>query len=189
MTKVYTNKSNATRAAKAFAAKHGTEFDVTGSNEAGFHAVAVCTTAVLVEAAKAAGLAVVDHSNTGKTNLQDLGLYGAGTEAAPVCPHCGVNHMDNGYQDFVGVREAGGTITFSYVCLGCAGEWGPVAPAFASIFEGYKAAGNSKCKSLRLTANEWAAGDRKGFIAAATAYGIKATTASANWACMLRGEF
>lgn len=177
MTKVYTTKSNANRAAKAAMNKTiadgytCTGFDIVGENGS--------YTYVLQ-----------DDSGTTAANLEELGLYGLGdSEETAVCPHCGTNHIGNGYQDFVGVREVGGTMELTYTCLGCGGEWGPPAPSFVSLFEGYKAAGNSKCKSLRLTAAQWAAGDRKGFIAQATACGIKPATASANWACMKRGEF
>lgn len=57
------------------------------------------------------------------TPINKLGLYGHGTsEANAVCPHCGINHMDNGYS----VDEPGHrTDERQYQCLGCGGEWGP----------------------------------------------------------------
>jgi hypothetical protein len=49
------------------------------------------------------------------------------------CPHCGI-HLSNGVTDFDGVVDAQGTVAkaakimrHEYCCLGCNGEWGPVA--------------------------------------------------------------
>jgi hypothetical protein len=55
--------------------------------------------------------------------LGSLGEWGVGvSEKSAECPHCGINHLDNGFQvhipgDFECVER-------EFCCLGCNGEWG-----------------------------------------------------------------
>ncbi|QEA09798.1 hypothetical protein PQC31_gp77 [Pseudomonas phage Iggy] len=49
------------------------------------------------------------------------------------CPHCGIDHLDNGWSDFEGIVDAQGSVeaaraimSHQYTCLGCGGEWGPL---------------------------------------------------------------
>lgn len=177
MTKTYANRSNARRAAKAAADKLGN-----------------CTFEVIPMQDGTFGYELIDTTpeqpqHDGVDDITAYGEFGAGTAEAPACPHCGIDHKANGYN--VGDEH-------EHVCLACGGEWGPVHASFAASMDAFKAAGNSKCKSLRLTAARYQElGDgregnhmytRKNFIADAMDYGIKETTASANWACTKRGE-
>lgn len=49
------------------------------------------------------------------------------------CPHCGIDHIDNGWTDFDStvdanqgdVKAALKVMTHEFSCLGCGGEWGP----------------------------------------------------------------
>lgn len=73
-----------------------------------------------------------------RVDIASLGLYGlGGDEDTARCPHCGTNHMHNGYQtaeSLSGDKVQHG-LRAEYVCLGCNGEWGPavvVAPKPAS---------------------------------------------------------
>ncbi len=50
-----------------------------------------------------------------------------------VCPHCGIDHLDNGWTDFESTVDAQGSVqaarkvqSHEYACLGCGGEWGPL---------------------------------------------------------------
>ena len=58
-----------------------------------------------------------------EVELHELGFYGLGTdEATAECPHCGTNHVSNGYavhDDDYKCDE------MKFACLGCGGEWGP----------------------------------------------------------------
>ncbi len=57
-----------------------------------------------------------------------LGLYGlGGNEDEARCPHCGVNHMGNGYQTAESLTGDGvkHKLKAEYICLACNGEWGP----------------------------------------------------------------
>jgi hypothetical protein len=189
MTKTYSSRSNATRAIVT-ALKGNDQFAhvnfVAEKVEGGYTNTATVATAAERDALVAVvGDRATVNVDSPSVALEEMGEYGSGTEEAPVCPHCGINHHDNGYSLHGpdSTHEA-----YEWCCLGCGGEWGPEIPTFGRVFEGFKAAGNSKCASLRLTAYNWDGRDRKGFIAAAVNHGIKATTASANWACMKRGE-
>jgi hypothetical protein len=166
MTKVYTTKANATRAAKTQASKAfaGLTFTV-DSVEGGF--------------------VVKQHSP-----LSTMDQFGAGTVDAPKCPHCGINHIDNGTLEAGDEDGNGDNMVFetgSFVCLACNGEWGPAPTTFAVKFEAVKAAGNSDCKALRVVAYAYN-GKRTPFINDAVAHGINKHTASTQWACMKRGE-
>jgi hypothetical protein len=166
MTKVYTTKANANRAAKTQANKAFAGLTFTVDTVEG-------------------GFVVTQHNP-----LSRMDQFGAGTEHAPKCPHCGINHIDNGTLQVGDEDGNGNNMVFeigSFVCLACNGEWGPAPTTFAVEFEAYKAAGNSKCKSLRLVATLYN-GKRTEFIRDAVACGVPTTTASANWACMKRGE-
>ena len=205
----YTTKSNANRAGK----KNCAEFTVTGSKAAGYNVCMVCRNAADTAFAAEKGFTAdnqyteealaelqgyaddaAEEAAQGTTptegELDAMDQFGAGTEAAPVCPHCGTNHMDNGYAAYADLVDLGtaGETRREYTCLGCGGEWGPVVGDFATQFECMVAMGKSKCASLRGVAHKWG-GTRKTFIAAATKHGIKEATASANWAAMVRGEW
>lgn len=56
-------------------------------------------------------------------DLEQLGEFGLGdSEESAECPHCGINHRDNGYErhgDDYKCNE------FVHACLACGGEWGP----------------------------------------------------------------
>lgn len=203
--KTYTTRSNAKRAAVKLSDKLGnllgtaaTVVDVVELADKAFGLVVTFDCAA--QAATAADL-LAGHASTitapaeaavGYTadELDAMGLYGTGTdEDTACCPHCGINHIDNGYQTADGVADAGGTIGREYVCLACGGEWGAPVQGFAAKLAAYIAGGKSKCASLRQIAHEWPKGDRKGYIAAAVAAGVKPATASANWAAMKRGEW
>lgn len=172
MTKTYANRSNARRAAKAAADKLGN-----------------CTFEVIPMQDGTFGYELIDQTpeqpqHDGVDDIAAYGEFGAGTEAAPACPHCGIDHKSNGYN--VGEER-------EHVCLACGGEWGPEHAAFAADMEAFKAEGASKCKALRLTASKWLGMEapsytRKNFIADAMEYGIKEATASANWAAAKRGD-
>lgn len=57
-------------------------------------------------------------------DINTLGAYGFGVdENSAVCPHCGINHFDNGYS-FHHAKETPHD-KFENACLGCGGEWGP----------------------------------------------------------------
>lgn len=65
--------------------------------------------------------------------LEELGEFGRGTAANPVCPHCGIDHIDNGLltaDDYEpnGTRTMyeAGLMNSEYECMGCGGQWGPV---------------------------------------------------------------
>src|SRR5690554_4439873 len=55
-------------------------------------------------------------------NMDETGL-------AAKCPHCGIDHMDNGMAQYEDMCEsspsAAKDMIGQYVCLGCLGEWGP----------------------------------------------------------------
>lgn len=55
-------------------------------------------------------------------DLDGMGLFGLGDETVSICPHCGIDHVGNGYQvhgdDFKCDER-------TFCCLGCNGEWGP----------------------------------------------------------------
>lgn len=54
--------------------------------------------------------------------LPTLGEYGLGSNDEDAkCPHCGINHKDNGWQTPEGYEGA----TNEHICLGCGGQWGP----------------------------------------------------------------
>lgn len=174
-TKIYSTKANATRAAKK-ATPEGADYEVMMEVTGGF--------TFKVNMPEAPKVAYTSDE------LAAMGDYGAGDAANPVCQHCGIDHTDNGYT-FDGDDVNGSRITLHngfYSCLACLGEWGPVNKGLAATYNGFKAAGNSMCKSLRLTAETYH-GNRKGFICDAMGAGAKEATASANWAAMKRGEF
>lgn len=71
--------------------------------------------------------------DTKSAPLADLDQYGLGFEEyGHVCPHCGINHDDNGFiiaDDYEPnsdrtYRETG-NMKHQYCCMGCNGEWGP----------------------------------------------------------------
>lgn len=74
--------------------------------------------------------------------LAALGENGLGEDAEhAVCPHCGINHKDNGYTtpDDMGANELQdrtlhqlGSQHAEHACMGCGGEWGPVRPAYVA---------------------------------------------------------
>lgn len=74
--------------------------------------------------------------------LASLGEFGEGESAADAtCPHCGVNHKDNGMTtpDDMGVNEFQdrtlhqlGTQHAEFACMGCGGEWGPVREPYVA---------------------------------------------------------
>lgn len=63
--------------------------------------------------------------------LDETGLNGH-------CPHCGIDHTDNGWSTAEGIpSDAGGDpMTNEYICLSCGQEWGPlvVEPRDYSVF-------------------------------------------------------
>lgn len=56
-------------------------------------------------------------------DLEQLGEFGLGdSEESAECPHCGINHRDNGWQ----VHGDGHKCDeMMFECLACGGEWGP----------------------------------------------------------------
>jgi hypothetical protein len=71
--------------------------------------------------------------------LAAMGEFGAGTAEAPACPHCGINHIDNGFctRDDEVANKPGVTchmegMNEAYECLGCLGRWGDVAAPYAA---------------------------------------------------------
>lgn len=65
-------------------------------------------------------------------HLASLGRFGEGeTEEDAVCPHCGTNHFQNGYQTADSLTGDGvkHELEHQFVCLGCNGEWGPKVEA------------------------------------------------------------
>lgn len=77
-----------------------------------------------------------------KVQLDTLGLYGMGDEHNPVCPHCGIDHIDNGFTtpDTPGANELQGRTLHQlgqqhaeFACMGCGGEWGPVRDAYVPV--------------------------------------------------------
>jgi hypothetical protein len=179
MTKTYTNKSNATRSAKGYAAT-GQAFTVTGNKEAGFMVAVECHSVAQVEAAKAKGHAVVDYSQT--VDIADMDENGAGTEANPSCPHCGVNHMQNGY-GYHDPAEGFHCEERVHCCLACNGEWGAEVPA-GDFAAAYAEAGGHQprqmCQALRTVARNWT-GTRNDYVKKAAAMGINETTAGRSW--------
>lgn len=79
-------------------------------------------------------LANLDAQNTPEA-LAALGLYGrGGIEENAMCPHCGINHIRNGYQTAESLSDDGvkHTMKNEYICLACNGEWGPQVKARAT---------------------------------------------------------
>lgn len=67
-----------------------------------------------------------------RVDIASLGLYGCGgDEDGARCPHCGTNHMQNGYQtaESLSGDNVKHGLKAEYVCLGCGGEWGPQVSA------------------------------------------------------------
>jgi len=73
--------------------------------------------------------------------LAGLGKYGEGEEGAAVCPHCGIDHTDNGFTtpDDVGANDKQdrtlhqlGQQHAEFACMGCGGEWGPVREPYVA---------------------------------------------------------
>lgn len=72
--------------------------------------------------------------------LASLGRFGEGeTEEDAVCPHCGINHVDNGMTtpDDTGANTDKtlhqlGTQHAEFACMGCGGEWGAVREPYVA---------------------------------------------------------
>ena len=61
-------------------------------------------------------------------DLEQLGEFGLGdNDENAECPHCGINHIDNGFTTQERQREEGFPLNekMFYACLACSGEWGP----------------------------------------------------------------
>jgi hypothetical protein len=66
-----------------------------------------------------------DAAAAKEIDLTKLDQFGLGTDEQDArCPHCGVNHQDNGWQ----FRDncPGNTMDAEFICLACNGEWGPL---------------------------------------------------------------
>lgn len=91
-------------------------------------------------AAEEARIAQLDLQAAGEAvaaEILTLGEFGLGdSEANATCPHCGINHKDNGWQLADGYPGA----KHEYICLACGGEWGPlvVAPVAQATGTGLK---------------------------------------------------
>lgn len=72
--------------------------------------------------------------------LDSLGEFGLGTnEDDAVCPHCGINHIDNGMMtaDDAAANSTktlweAGQQNAEFSCMGCGGEWGVVREAYVA---------------------------------------------------------
>ena len=68
------------------------------------------------------------HTEEAAPDLTKMDIYGLGTnDDNAKCPHCGINHIHNGWQDHEGLTADGlpGLTTNQYICLACNGEFGP----------------------------------------------------------------
>lgn len=61
-------------------------------------------------------------------DLNKLGRFGLGTnDDNAICPHCGINHIDNGWQEADSLLEDNGAvIDRQFICLACNSTWGPL---------------------------------------------------------------
>ncbi len=72
--------------------------------------------------------------------LASLGEFGEGESAEDaVCPHCGINHIDNGLTraDDEVANKPGVTchmegMNQEFECMGCGGQWGPVREPYVA---------------------------------------------------------
>lgn len=82
-------------------------------------------------------------------SLLAMGEFGSGVSAETAeCPHCGINHIDNGHltPDDEGMVDAGGGMAMGagktlhqmglqhaeHACMGCNGEWGQVRAPYVA---------------------------------------------------------
>lgn len=157
MTKTYSNKSNARRAARKTMTDDQYTIEACGVT-GGFY---ICP----------------------KKDIAEMDEFGLGTdEASAKCPHCGVNHMENGY----GYHDPADGFHHEermHSCLGCGGEWGENIPS-SDFVVAYKEAGGQMprgmCKALRTVAASWT-GTRAEYMAEARNMGINATIAGRSW--------
>lgn len=160
MIKTYAAKSSATRAAKKALAAAADGSTMTVHQTADGRQFAIEPPA---------------HDPT-DDDMAEIGFYGLGSsDDTAECPHCGVNHVDNGYAD------AADGFDHTHNCLACGGGWGPVADGFAQRFA---AAGGHQprgiCKALRTVAASWT-GSRKSFLDGAAELGLNLNNAAAEW--------
>jgi len=125
--KTYSTASTARRAAKNWAKKMGLDpelFEI-NSDENGHSVIVLSNDSQTRTAAVEAGFYVEEAEAIEWTeaDLDEMGFNGAGTEEAPACPHCGVDHLDNGYGVHDPVDHPHDEREIR--CLGCGGEWGP----------------------------------------------------------------
>ena len=95
--------------------------------------------------------------------LTSLGEYGLGIDAeSSRCPHCGVDHRDNGFctRDDEVANKPGVTchmegMNEKYECLGCTGRWGDVAAPYTppKASKGVKAGTGLKIEKNRVERN------------------------------------
>ncbi len=113
-------------------------------------------------------------TNLTAAQLLVLGFDGVGTAEEPKCPHCAINHEDNGYSyhEVETPHEE-----FEHSCLGCNGEWGAAVydNEQASFYSQFVEAGGTQprsiCKALRTVARQWQ-GTKMAFVEAAVAAGL-----------------
>ncbi len=132
--KTYSNRSNAVRAAKKHFGEAG--FGVEKVEHDGKEVWMICDLqdasdwGVVVGPDETAALAADDKPVLALSEMDEKGDNGK-------CPHCGINHLENGWQSFAGMVEAHGKatpanmrkayeggMTNEYVCLACDGKWG-----------------------------------------------------------------
>lgn len=115
-------------------------------------------------------------AQTSDEALESLGKFGLGTnEDNAKCPHCGINHRQNGYGDEEDFEH-------EHACLGCGGEWGKhFGQNFKQMMNDARYfAPRNLCKALREVATAWT-GSRKSFLEGAKDLGLNVANAAAEW--------
>lgn len=77
--------------------------------------------------------------DTPEIDLAALGKWGKMVDDTAACPHCGINHIENGYttpDDYAANSERTlheeGAQHAEFQCMACNGEWGPVRPPYSA---------------------------------------------------------
>lgn len=119
--------------------------------------------------------------------LTELDQYGHGwDEETAVCPHCGINHIANGWQEYFSLKADNlhQGMTNEYICLACDGQFGPAIKKAAAKQKTGKtfviterSTVDSPVKKVWAIANSMPNERRKMVIAACVEAGVAYSTA------------